>query len=59
MADRAASLLQDILKAQVEAGLVGGDGGIDNAAERIANSREQFEQGLRPILERGGYFRAW
>ena len=57
--ERAALLLQDIIKRQVEAGLVGGDGGIDNAVERVQNVRRQFEGGLRPMLERGGYFRPW
>ena len=57
--ERAAALLQDILKAQTEAGLVGGDGPISDAVERIQRVRAKFEQGLRPILTRGGYFRVW
>ena len=57
--DRASALLQDILKAQVEAGVVGGDGSIDDARERIQNVRQRFENGLRPMLDKGGYFRAW
>ncbi|MAV46341.1 MAG: hypothetical protein CMM70_00600, partial [Rhodospirillaceae bacterium] len=52
--ERSAALLQDILKAQTEAGLVGGDGQIDNAVERIQRVRAKFEQSLRPILTRGG-----
>ena len=57
--ERAAALLQDIIKAQTEAGLVGGGGAIDNAMERIQSFRARFEQGLRPVLTRGGYFRVW
>jgi len=51
--------LQDILTAQPEAGLVGGDGPISDGVERIRRVRAKFEQGLRPILTRGGYFRVW
>ena len=57
--ERAASLLQDIIKAQSEAGLVDGDGMIDDALDRIQRLRARFEQNLRPVLVRGGYFRIW
>lgn len=57
--ERAAALLQEILKAQVEAGVVGSDVDLDGARERIANNRQRFERNLRVLLEKGGYFRPW
>ncbi|MEC8153370.1 MAG: hypothetical protein VX077_00610, partial [Pseudomonadota bacterium] len=59
LVNRAAEVLRDIMRVQAQAGVIGADNAIENAEEIIEGLMERFNRGLRPVLDRGGYFRAW
>ena len=59
LVNRGAEVLRDIMRVQAQAGVIGAENAIENAEEIIEGFVERFNRGLRPILDRGGYFRAW
>ncbi len=59
LVNRAAEVLREIMRVQAQAGVIGAKSAIENAEEIVDGALERFNLRLRPILDRGGYFRAW